>query len=51
MSAPGGRGNALAPLPLKDVKIRVETAPLTRIWSASLLEKLMRDEDLCNSQK
>jgi hypothetical protein len=51
MSAPGGRGNALAPLTLKDVKIRVETAPLIRIWSASLLEKLMRDEYLYNSQK
>jgi hypothetical protein len=51
MSAPGGRGNALAPLTLKDVKIRVESAPLIRIWSASLLEKLMRSEDLYNTPK
>jgi hypothetical protein len=51
MRAPGGRGNALAPLTLKDVKIRVETAPLTIIWSASLLEKFMRDDYLYYSQK
>jgi hypothetical protein len=51
MRAPGGRGNALAPLTLKDVKIRVETAPLMRIWSASLLEKLMRNEYLYYSKK
>jgi hypothetical protein len=51
MSAPGGRGNALAPLTLKDVKIRVETAPLIRIWSASLLEKLMTNDYLSYSQK